>query len=204
MIRAIIFFIFLPVLATVAQTVDKKAAIREIRERYKIIAEAKKAGKLMEKTINYNCPGYPEDGDLTFYTDNSGLKLIELTFSGGSHFGGIDQYYVWDGKLFFSFYDQSWWNFDMNDEDYSEDSPPITNTVDNFTEERFYFYNEQPIRCLQKNYEVKSSKRDNPKTENVPNEEVDCVNAKEVLQKFRQIMAIRNVEFQKGDCIWEQ
>lgn len=102
----------------------------------KSIVKAKEDSTLIKKEFNYECPDNPEIGTITYYSDSTGIKLIEHSFSVGDHYGEDSQYFLWDGKLFFHFPRYGNWVFDSEtvDKDGSNNS-----TIDNMTEERSYF-----------------------------------------------------------------
>lgn len=183
-----------------AQTSDAETAIKDIRTKYATIIGLKEKNGLKVDEIDYECPDYPAGGTVWFYTDGDKVKLIEHSFSEGDHYGGKEQYFVWGGELFFCFSDVGYWTFDMET---VEEGEPVTQTKDIITESRFYFHKGAAVRCLVKNYEIRSRDAEKVKPENIPNEETNCREAEEVLNKFKALMALRGQGL-NGQCIWEE
>ena len=182
-----------------AQPSGNDELIYEIRNQYKVIIAAKEKGELNEHTVMYECPDYPASGEITFFSDKYGLKLIEHSSSDGSHSGGLDQYFLWNNELFFFYSEFGSWTFDTNQEDNDE----VEHTIDHFTESRYYFNNGAAFKCLEKNYEVYSAKKENTKSEDVENEVIDCEAGPDILDKLVQIRGFKYLNNKTTECIWE-
>ena len=182
-----------------AQTPDTEAIIKDIRSKYATVASLKEKGALKAEVLEYSCPDYPAQGTVSFYSQGNEVKLIEHSFSEGDHYGGKEQYFVWDSQLFFCFSDVGTWMFDMGT---MEGDELVSQTKDVITESRFYFHKEKAVRCLVKNYEIRSRDKEKVKPENIPNEETDCLDSEEVMSKFKTLMALKDRD-ENGECVWE-
>lgn len=191
--------VVLPVNFAYAQSDKEDELIYEIQNQYKVIITAKEKGELKEHTVVYECPDYPASGEIKFFSDKYGLKLIEHSSSDGNHSGSLDQYFLWNDELFFFFSEFSNWTFDSNQEDNDE----IEHTIDYITESRYYFNNDKALKCLKKNYEVYSARKENPKSENVKSEEIDCETAPDIMDKLVQIRGYKYSRNKAAKCIWE-
>jgi hypothetical protein len=194
-----VLLLFLPPCSLLGQPDSKEKAINDIRKKYSIIEEAKDKGELDEAFTEYECSDYPESGSFTFYTDDTGVKLIAHSYVMGDHFGAEDLYYVWGGELFFLYSSSSSWTFDS--ESISDDS--YTGTVDEMTETRHYFHKGEAIKCLEKNYKVRSSAKNKPTSATVPNAEAECGDTSSLQEKFEQILGFQNLKIEEDSCIWE-
>ncbi|RZL05697.1 MAG: hypothetical protein EOO89_25835 [Pedobacter sp.] len=65
------------------------------------------------------------------------------------------------------------------------DSGPEGSTKDNVTEQRMYLVNEQPVKCLEKKYTIRSAAASNPKPEEVANKPTACNSAPSELKKYK-------------------
>jgi len=198
-IVVVYILVFLPANFISAQSTNDDELIYEIRNQYKVIIAAKEKGELKEHTIEYECPDYPASGEITFFSDKYGLKLIEHSSSDGSHSGGLDQYFLWNGDLFFFYSDFGSWTFDYNQAENDE----VEHTIDYITESRYYFNNGTAFKCLEKNYEVYSSRKDNLKSEDVENEDIDCEAGPDIIDKLVQIQGFKYSDTKEIECIWD-
>ncbi|MBL6445145.1 hypothetical protein JMN32_02420 [Fulvivirga sp. 29W222] len=183
-----------------AQSQDTETIIKDIRSKYATVMGLKDKEALTVEVLEYRCPDFPEEGTITYYSQDEEVKLIEHSFSEGDHYGGKNQYLVWEGKLFFYFSDVGYWTFDMGTGDEDE---PVSQTKDIITESRFYFDNEEAVKCLSKNYEIRSRDAEKVKPENIPNEEINCFDSPEIMHKFKAIMELKGKGV-NGECIWNE
>lgn len=172
----------------------------DIKMKFKVINDAISNGKLNKDSISYECPDYPEGGTLLFYKDNGEIRKIVRNYYAGDHGGETIQYYAWNDELFFQFSDESYWMFDAGNRSEDEMSP---NTVDHFTEMRYYFEKGEIIKCLEKKFEYRTALKNNPKSNEVSNKEVECNNAEELMNDFKKLLALEKMNMTDGDCIWD-
>lgn len=166
---------------------DTETIVAQIRERYQHYMALDKAKKLQKRTLTYMCEVF--EGTVQYVlNEKNELLWIEHTW-GGDHFHQTHQYFLYQDKLFFYFIKEGSWNFDP--ENYDEKNE-ISHTVDSFIEKRYYFdVNENIVHCLKKDYQVFSAKKDNPKSENIANQAIDCPDTKvffERLHKLREVL----------------
>lgn len=173
--------------------------IQDIKNQYKVIVGKRGIRKLNADSISYECADYPEEGVIVYYTDEQGVRLIEHTCSQGDHGGKMDQYFVWEGELFFLYSDESYWTFDAG----TMDDAVQQNTVDYFTERRYYFNKGKVLKCLEKKYEQRTSQEDNPKSQNVHNVKIEATDSKERLEKFNHLLSLAGKDDLAGNCVWE-
>lgn len=175
----------LPFLST-AQDAAEFDPLENIRDKYSQIVSAKTAKTLTITEVSYGCPKNPEQGTIRYYESEGKLRLIEHSYNMGDHFGAGHEYYVWDDELFFHFSDEGTWMFDTADG--AGDTSPMQ-TVDDVTERRHYYYKGNPIRCLEKSYQVRSRRAINPSSDEIPNTETECYS--EAPEHFQILLEIK-------------
>ena len=120
-------------------------AIKDIREKYKKIEEA----KLLSETMKW----HPEDdivsGTLTHYHSDGDLVKAHFSFGDGGHGEGDEYYYYWNGECFFVFADHGYWKFTGRAKPDGQGE-----TVDILFQQRLYFKEGQLIRHLYKEGET--------------------------------------------------
>lgn len=157
--------------------------IQDIRQKFSYIMKAKSDNLLTTTEFSYECPYEPGEGTITFFYEGEALRLVEYSFHEGEHYGGTDQYFVWNDELFFAYYDHGSWRFDYENGDFSNPQ-----TVDEITQKRFYFDNQQPIRCLLKQFERYSRNIHHLASHDVPNQETSCDEAQTVQSTFKLLL----------------
>ena len=170
------------------------ADIEDIREKYAYITQNLDQMRVVQ--IKIECPTYPESGALTFYYKDEQLRLIVHDYSDGGHGGGENQYFVWNGQLFFYYAQGSYWTFAQ-----SAGDEPVT--VDHVEEYRYYYKDEVPIRYLEKSYSYKSTDQNQKPSAQVPNEVGSHAAAEEALKDFQKILLFEGKAHLSGTCIWE-
>ncbi len=168
--------LLLPHLILVAQSDE---VIQDIRNKYKIIEESIKQNKYTIDTLELECSEEEKfyiDYYMLKYFDNGNLRKIDFNLSANQ--GGTSyEFYVWSDTLFFVFTkSQSIRTLSEVEEEY------------HFTEERYYYHKNLPVRCLVKNY--KDVQREMNYFKNVDkgrNEEVPCNKAGEVQEIYRKL-----------------
>jgi len=174
------------------QTTD--ADIQDIQEKYAYITQNLDSMRMVQ--INIECPTYPESGVLTFYYEGEELRLVVRDYSDGGHGGGENQYFVWDGQIFFYYANGGYWTFVQ-----SEGDKPVT--VDHVEEYRYYYKNDIPIRYLEKIYSYKSTDKNQKTLAQVPNKVGSKAGAEEALEEFQKMLLFESKTHLSGTCIWE-
>jgi hypothetical protein len=174
--------------------------IKDIKQKFTAITTAKENGELSMDSTVYECPDYPSYGTVYYYKKDDKVRLIKHSFSDGSHGGRSIEYYLWDNELFFQYIDESYWSFDGGNMNGDEMQP---NTVDYYTEMRYYFSKGELIKCLEKKFEYKTANKKNPTSNEVSNKEVACKSAEELLLSFYELRDLPERNLTGKDCIWE-
>lgn len=158
--------------------------LKDISNKYQVIRELVNSNALRQFHTDYVCEESSEKGELTFYYNSSELKHILHIYSQGL-VTYKDEYYVWDERLFFQFATHK-----IVYKDYKRNKFGKLRKIDValHLEERFYFHNEEPIKCQFKDFETRSNNRKNPRTNYVRNQTVNCDQADKVLEKFYAIL----------------
>ena len=184
-------------LSSIVHAEDEKApakigSVSDIQKEYAAVM-LKHAKKSMDSAVyKYDCGG-ERSGTIVSFTEQGELKMIEHRYSEYSHFSATDQFFVKDSSLYFVFLDQVSWSFDS-------DAAQAGATKDNITEQRFYFVDQQPVKCLEKKFTVRSSAKDNPRSESVASKEVSCQSSEEVIKQYQNILDYLKKDSKK-DCL---
>lgn len=171
--------------------------ISDVRAKFSEITGKVHDEKLEKEELYYDCPDYPEEGSVSYYSENGEVKMVEIENIEGDHGGSTVQYYLWDNQLFFVYYRRSYWSFDNNE---SSENPQ---TVDTFIEQRFYFHKGEAVKCLDKTYKVYSARDINANSENTPNVEKDCHGAENLISEVNQLLKFQSMDLDEGACLWE-
>ena len=170
----------LPEINSKTQTLPAKPnleTVEGIRAEYAVIQEKLKQKKLDSVSVKFECE--ERSGTATYFSENGILKFLKFD-SGDSHFVSVEEYYLADEKPFFIFVTETGWGFDGGTADKPE-------TKDDITEKRFYLKNNASFECFEKKYTVFSAKKDNPKSENVPNKKLENCDVSEYIKKFENL-----------------
>ncbi len=165
-----------------SQSVEDK--IKDIRGKFKIIEAAEKESKYLKETKSFEREEENMYGEIISASENKEIKKVVLTEVYNEENTQTTSFYVWDNILFFAYHVSK--------------APRITGATEmefHTTEQRFYFYQEQPIRCLIKKYVVNSANGDQAQklAQQTRNEEVSCgENAKTIQDKYNQVLNILN------------
>lgn len=186
--RQNILLLLICALSLSVEAQDNAEAIADIRSKYAVIAESIREDRYRKVEAPFTCDIDPIQGELSFYYDGDALRHISYALTEGDHVWQHNRYYVWGDSLFFMFREAGYWVFDP------EGSPEgeLSATIDYYTEERFYFDAGAPFRCLEKNWEERSTGSKGPGKDAIPNQTVDCAEATEVLEQFRKLKAYRD------------
>lgn len=158
------------------------ADVEEIQKAYATIMAQMEARALDSTSFKYNC--YNEkSGTVTYFSENDELRMIVHRHNEYDHHAAVDHYFVKDSTLFFVYLTKVLWAFESGAEGA---------TRDNTTEQRIYLVDEKPIKCLEKQFVVRSQAANNPRSEIVANKEVDCAPLKSVTEPYRVLLKYRN------------
>ncbi|SFN37018.1 hypothetical protein SAMN05421594_2395 [Chryseobacterium oleae] len=165
--------------------------IEEIKSEYSKLQKQLESKKLTSTDFTYNCND-ERSGKVTFYSDQKEIRIIEHSYDEYSHFGSTEQYFIKDGNLFFIFKEDTGWNFDGG-------TPEKPITKDDITESRLYIHNNKSIKCLEKQYSIKSDATEKPTPDKIPNKETQC-HTDELMKTYQSLL--RNKD-KKGEtkCI---
>ena len=171
--------------------------ITQIKNEYDLIMDQLEKGKFVSKVYYYECPNFPEEGTITFYSDSVGIRMIENEAVQGSHGGETATYYLKNGQLFFVYQVQSYWSFAQGSD---QENP---STVDHVSEYRFYLYENELIKCLVKNYSAKDNEDLDEKGKATNNVNVECKAYDDLNDKLSILMNQYGGE-EHLNCIWLQ
>lgn len=153
-----------------------------IKKEYNLVNSKLTAKKLDSVSFNFECE--ERSGNVVYYSENGTLKVVKY-FTADSHFSSAENYFVNEGKPYFIFKDDTAWSFDGGTSEKPE-------TKDDITEQRFYIVNDTPIQCLEKKYTLRSSSKNNPKSENIQNKELKNCSIDELQKTFNLLMKNQN------------
>ncbi|PLX17783.1 MAG: hypothetical protein C0599_13330 [Salinivirgaceae bacterium] len=165
-------------LIVVANAQNVEDQIKEIRKHFSEIETAitKNLYEVKIKEVSDEEEGIT--GTISSYYEDGNLRKVINDYEIYSENHQVINYYVWGGKLFFVYH--------ISDAPYY--GPNMEYEL-HHTEYRYYFYNEEAIRCLEKyfviNDQTKKSKEE--LTNTTPNNEKNCNEAKYVLQDFNEL-----------------
>ncbi|MDY8138240.1 hypothetical protein [Aquimarina sp. 2201CG5-10] len=163
---------------------SRKEILVDISNKYQLIRELVDDNTLRQHHIEYTCEESSDKGSLTFYYNSRELKHILHTYTQG-HVTFKDEYYIWDDQLFFQFAIHKIRYKDYERKKYGKvEKVNVTLTL----EERFYFHEENAIKCQFKDFETRSNKSKNPRTNYVRNQITNCEQAQKVLLKYQVLL----------------
>ncbi|WP_299220584.1 hypothetical protein [uncultured Aquimarina sp.] len=168
---------------------EKREILADIKSKYLLIRELVDNNTLRQYHSDYTCEESLEKGTLTFYYNSRELKHIIHQYTQG-YVSYKDEYYIWDDQLFFEFSTHK-----VKYQDYEKNRKKRIQKIDvTLTlEERFYFHNFEPIKCQFKDFETRSNRAKNPKTNYVKNQITDCNQASRVIEKYNVLLEYQNM-----------
>lgn len=158
---------------------NKLLTIEDIRKEYYTINKQLNKKELDSVSFDYNCNN-ERSGTVTFFSDQSGLKIIKHFYAEYSHFSSVESYFIKDNTLFFIFKEDTSWNFDGG-------TPEKPETKDDIIEQRIYLQNSKPIKCFEKRYTIRSKESTRPDIDKIANKEIPC-SADELLSTYQQLL----------------
>ncbi|MEY8760058.1 hypothetical protein [Chryseobacterium tongliaoense] len=156
---------------------NKILTVEDIKKEYNILNGELSKGKLDSLGFKYECD--ERSGEVTFYSDKDGLKVIKHFYAEYSHFSSVENYFIKNGVPFFILKEDTSWSFDGG-------TPEKPETKDDIIEQRIYLQNGKAIKCLEKNYTIKSS-GSNPDPAKIPNKEIQC-SGEELLKTYELLL----------------
>ncbi|WP_298540959.1 hypothetical protein [uncultured Aquimarina sp.] len=168
---------------------EKREILADIKSKYLLIRELVDNNTLRQHYSDYTCEESLEKGVLTFYYNSRELKHIIHRYTQG-YVSYKDEYYIWDDQLFFEFSTHK-----VKYQDYEKNRKKRIQKVDvTLTlEERFYFHDFEPIKCQFKDFETRSNRAKNPKTNYVRNQITDCNQANRIIEKYNVLLEYQNM-----------
>ncbi len=155
-------------------------SIEAIQKSYEQITTQKDQGLFDSTGFKYNCNN-EISGTVSYFTEKGQLRLVIHRYNEYDHHEAEEYYYIKDSTLFFIYNKELLWSFD---------SGPQGSTKDNITEQRVYLIDQKPVRCLEKEYTIRSNATNNPRPDTIPNKEIECA-AVEVMKSYQQLLKHR-------------
>lgn len=159
-----------------SQTKDEK--IQEIRTMFAEIESAISKKEYNATSKSFEHPDDYEYGTVTIFKDDDKVKKIVVESIVNEENTQIWSYYVSDNALFFSFHESK--------------APRMLNEREmefHHTEKRFYFFENEAIKCLEKIFVSNPDiGNENSTSANTPNNEILCDEAKLVQIRFNDIL----------------
>lgn len=174
-----------------ADTQGIPTTVDEIRQAHAAIMTKLDDGELDSASFTYSYHD-KKKGTVSYYSDNGQLRMIVHRYSEYDHHSAEDTYFVQDSTLFFAYLTRVSWSFT---------SGPQGATKDDITERRVYLVDMQPVHCLEKKFTVHSHADANPRSEDVPNQEVDCSSIKAVTEPYRNL--VKHLHDPTSGCLGE-
>jgi hypothetical protein len=171
-----------------AAPVAAPRTVEAIQKAYATIIMQKERGALDSTGFTYNCRD-EKRGTVSYFSENGHLKLIVHKYNEYDHHSAEDNYFVSDSTLIFTYTITVLWSFESGAEGA---------TKDNITEQRIYLVDQKPLKCLEKKYVIRSQAKNNPRSEDVANKEVNCASAK-ALKPFQ--LLLKNKAKAPGGCL---
>ncbi|MBW7674478.1 hypothetical protein [Chryseobacterium chendengshani] len=164
-------------------------SVEEIKKEYNVVNSKLITKKLDSVSFDYECE--ERSGNVVYYSEKGVLKVMKH-FNADSHFSSTENYFVNDGKPYFIFQQQTVWSFDGGTSEKPE-------TRDDITEQRYYIAEGKPIQCLEKKYTLKSSLKNNSKSENIENKELKNCSIDELQKTFD--LLLKNKDKRNNKCL---
>ncbi|HTN20566.1 MAG TPA: hypothetical protein VL125_08830 [Pelobium sp.] len=165
-------------------SVNKIETLAQIPVAYQTIDSLVRQKSVDSSSFSYNCAG-EKSGKVTYYRKNNELILVEKIYAEYSHTEGKDQYFIKDGQPFFVFRKITVWAFDGN-------AKVEGATIDKVTEKRFYLVNGKLEKCLQKQYEISSTTKEDVDPTRIENKKSDCPSVENLLTDYNVLLSHKN------------
>lgn len=172
--------------------------LAQIRNIYARIMSEMGDSTYSKKVLEYNCPDYPQKGEISYYFDSARLKYINCTYTEGGHgSGSLELFLKKGGGLVFAYETQSFWSFNHSDASNEQ------STKGSFIQNRYYFNNGRLIRHLYKDFEVLDAEKFDSIDQSTPNEMIQPTSNtnSRLFGKYKKLRMWRNSA--NGTCVWE-
>ena len=172
-----------------AKVENKESDVAAIRRVYSDIISKYERSALDSSSFSYSCRG-EKSGTVSYFSTAGKLTMIIHRYAEYDHYTAEDRYFLNGDALVFVYRHRISWSFE---------SGPEGSTKDNVTEQRSYFVNQVPIKCLEKKYVIHSRDKEKPNPDEVSNTVTDCNNAIRALQFYRKLASYQQGNYPK--CI---
>jgi len=172
----VVIALVMTTLSSNSQNIEEK--IQTIRKHFSEIELAISKDQYESKTEHISNDSEGIEGTITKYYEGKKLKKIvseEVIYGENLQ---KTSYYVWNDKLFFVYHQsQAPRHIDARKTEYHH------------TENRYYFYDEKPIRCLGKTFVVNPDSNITAKdlSAKTASKEKNCNDAKNIIEKFKSL-----------------
>ncbi|UOB18004.1 hypothetical protein [Abyssalbus ytuae] len=167
----------------VQESPQKIDNVEAIKKGYMSITDKIATSELKQTSFEFDCAG-EQVGKVTYYWDGNELKMIEKIYGEYSHRNATEQYYISNGKPYFIYTKITDWSFDS-------DSGKEGATKDNVQEYRYYIIDEKLVKCLKKEYTIRSAALENPDPNTINNATINCPGNEELLEPFKKLFNYR-------------
>ncbi len=169
-----------PPLSTEETLDEQQLLIQALEERRAVVDALLADAKLRHDSLAFECEHTRDGGRLSFFREEDDLRLLRYSYYNGDRHGGVINAYVAHDSLFYAHVEEGTWSFDQE----APQDDGILHIKEDYTE-YFYYYGVAgaAIRCLQKNYIVRSSVELPLELEKIQANEISCGGA-QVLQAF--------------------
>jgi hypothetical protein len=121
--------------------------------------------------------------------------LISINRALGAHSGDEKQYYIQNNQVLFCRQTYSTWTFDPA---FSSDSIP--QTIDYFSNRKYYFSDKKAIACFERKWEERSVDKGKIDGYDINFEKIDCDDCKEILEEFQKLKNIPGFKSDGKNC----
>ena len=160
---------------------DSINSIEAIKAKYAETTEAINNNITDSASFRFDCKG-ERSGTVTYHTIKGEIVMIEKHYSAYSHMEATERYFVSDGAPYFIYKKILNWAFDTEAEKQGA-------VIDKYKEQRFYIIDNELVRCLEKEYSIRSASNDNPDPENILNKTVKCPAIQELNKEFELLLS---------------
>jgi len=119
------------------------------------------------------------------------LRKIEINSVINGENSQITMYYFWNDQLFFAYH-----------QSVAPQYVDETEMIYHYNEKRIYFNDEQPFRCLEKEFANSTNDEKIIKSEDVANVEVNCTNIEFIEEHLKTVKQYEDIKNEISLCIW--
>lgn len=149
------------------------------------------SAELRHDSLAFECERTREGGRLSFFKEGEEVRLLRYAYYNGDHHGGTISVYVEKEQLFYAQVEESTWSFD--EEALQDDGTP--HTREDYTHYTYYYDStgQEGVRCLQKDYVVRSVVALPTEVEKIKTNEISCTGARKIRAFFSQVQRVKRV-----------